>query len=382
MKNIIVMDFSNTILVAQEKNMNNCKSFRIKEELKKEILNTGCRNGEKISSVRVLASRFSISTATARKILQNLVKEKILVPHKGVGYFIGENKVPGILIIWNSAVPDAKNHPTGTLTLRYITEYLEKNNFKYDIIYGNTFQEQPEKIVHKMKNYDGILFTFREDKFNFNEMAIKILNTVNKKIVCFRYENLISSLRHSHVIPDFTTGLSTLAKKTVLVKKYSKFVIVSAYDEQAKLREMFLKDFLTDQGIKEDSIEVCHIHSTSYTRSYLAEKVFHEKCSSYPQDTLILAVSYYFSPGIQQACECMEKKFDIISVDNQESYIPGLKHRFFTALDTVRPRIGLEAAKLLVRMIREKDDSTYILKVPTKLVIRKSTHRIMQGGKK
>ena len=132
MKNIIVMDFSNTILVAQEKNMNNCKSFRIKEELKKEILNTGCRNGEKISSVRVLASRFSISTATARKILQNLVKEKILVPHKGVGYFIGENKVPGILIIWNSAVPDAKNHPTGTLTLRYITEYLEKNNFKYE----------------------------------------------------------------------------------------------------------------------------------------------------------------------------------------------------------------------------------------------------------
>lgn len=361
--------------------MNNCKCSRIAEQIKEEILKNKVSYGQKATTVRALAMRFSISTATARKILHKLVKEKLLSPRERVGYFVEKNRNPKILILWNSALPEAKNHPTGTLTLRYITEYLKENKFDFDVIYGNSFAENPDKIIEKMKKYDGILFTFREDKFDFNEMAIKKLNCVKKKIVCFRYENLIPSLRHSHVIPDFTTGLSHLAMKADLAKTYSRFVIVSAYDAQAKLREKFLMDFLTDQGIKEDITDVFHIHSTTYTRSYLAEKVFTQKCSTYPQDTLILAVSYYFSPGIRQACESLNKNFDIISVDNQESYITGLKHRFFTALDTVRPRIGLEAAKLLVRMIREKDDSTCILKVPTKLVIRKSTPHIMQGGK-
>lgn len=361
--------------------MNHCKSFRIKEELKKEFLSQENRCGKKAPTVRALANRFAISTATSRKILQMLAEENILSSRSRSGYFVKENTVPRILFVWNSAFPDMKNNPTGTLSCRYIHEYFRKNGFACDFIYGSSFREQPEKIIKKMKKYDGILFSMREDDFSFNEMAIEKLNCVEKKIVCFRYESILPSLHHSHVIPDLSTAFSHLAKKADLKNLYSCFVIVSAYDEQARLREKFLKDFLLSQGILEENIEICTIHSTTYTRSYLAANVFRQKAASYPQNTLFLPVSYYFSPGLRQVFDSLHKEFDIISMDNQESYISGMKHRYFTAIDMVRPRIGLEAAKLLVRLIREKDDANCILRIPTKLVIRKSTHFIRKGEK-
>ena len=68
--------------------------MRIRQYVVNQVANTNGRAG-KIMSERDLCKRFSVARGTARKALEDLVKEGYLVPKRGMGTFINPKKSAG-----------------------------------------------------------------------------------------------------------------------------------------------------------------------------------------------------------------------------------------------------------------------------------------------
>ena len=94
-------------------------------------------------------------------------------------------------------------------------------------------------------------------------------------------------------------------------------------------------------------------------------------------DTLIVSISGYFARGICRALKQRGERADILSVDNLDGYekCSFFDEPYLTAIDRNMGRIFRDAVRLLYDQIRNGDERKVIIKVPAKLVIRRSiTH--------
>jgi GntR family transcriptional regulator len=66
--------------------------WQIIEYIKQKIMNQEIASGEMVPSVRALALELNVTTNTIQRAYMELVREQILIPQKGLGYKVTDEK--------------------------------------------------------------------------------------------------------------------------------------------------------------------------------------------------------------------------------------------------------------------------------------------------
>ena len=111
--------------------------------------------------------------------------------------------------------------------------------------------------------------------------------------------------------------------------------------------------------------------------------VFQEMDPQSWKDTLLVSMSDYCTHGICRALRNKGELPDILSVDNLEGYGQStlFPEPYLTAIDRNMGQIFCDALKLLCEQVRNRDERRIVIKVPAKLVIRKSITHINANWK-
>ena len=102
------------------------------------------------------------------------------------------------------------------------------------------------------------------------------------------------------------------------------------------------------------------------------------------KNTLLISTSGYITRGAVRALRQKGEQLpDILSVDNLEGYEkdPLFDEPYLTAIDRNMGQIFCDALKLLCEQVRNRDERKVVIKVPAKLVIRKSITHINPSWK-
>lgn len=66
--------------------------LQITEKIKKDVISGRLKRGDKMPSVRVLASELKVNVNTVQRVYQELEREEVIFTQRGVGSFVTEDE--------------------------------------------------------------------------------------------------------------------------------------------------------------------------------------------------------------------------------------------------------------------------------------------------
>jgi GntR family transcriptional regulator len=66
--------------------------LQILDQIKYKILRKEYRAGSMTPSVRALAAEYNVTNSTIQRVMFELVRERLLIPARGVGYYVTDDK--------------------------------------------------------------------------------------------------------------------------------------------------------------------------------------------------------------------------------------------------------------------------------------------------
>jgi len=170
--------------------------YQIKELIREKINNGDWKSGDKIPNELDLAKNFTVSRATIRQAILELVNEGILSRKKGVGTFVSKPKFEGNFI--TLSYPEelgTKHTPISIKVIEDTSGKLTELNLKdhekvYEIIRLRYFNEEPAAIE---KSY--IPVSFAPDLLENNlEGKLNDLLTEKYGIIMTRFKSYIEPI--------------------------------------------------------------------------------------------------------------------------------------------------------------------------------------------
>lgn len=345
------------------------------EKLKQDIYLKELRQGDRIGSIRRLAMRYHTTPLTVNRTLNDLVEEQIL--------YRDEN---GCCRIMNS--PPAKPHLgyagepillSGTLdclmqdAVRKLFRELDKLDAPPQII-GYHELRNPETAMQRLKDINGLIV---HDSF-MDDHTCEVLNKLNIPIV--RIGQALpkySVFSSSEVVQFFDPALKEFARYCNL-KSYRKIMIVHTMHWNSVKLAKEIRHFLHNCQL-DNCVETVSLDKGPWSNAELqAFCHFQKPENAVPDDTLIISLSGYFSRGICRALAGKGELPDILSIDNLDGYekCTFFEEPYLTAIDRNMGRIFQEAARLIYEQVKSGDERKVIVKIPARLVIRKSIRNI------
>ncbi len=344
------------------------KTSELAERLRAELQAKRLPSGSPAASVRELASRYGISTATADKILNRLVKEDFLYRIPQSGTFIKHNPpvVPAIGYAGHLPGPDATDI-IQCAAAKEVQEHLTRAELEPLILSYHELRH-PALAEKKLSHLNGLLIsaTFIDDATR------PVLWKFRGKIVVIASTYIMERLPCSQVIPDYTRALTEFSEKYDL-EKYRKILILSAGHPNAVASERNIRNLLQCLGVSLGKVETLNLKGINNLSAQMAALRYFSSLKEDLKDTLILSLSEYFSIGMREVFRNAGEMPDILSFDNLEGYMePPPEKPFFTAVDCRMPEIYKAGADLLRNLITKQDSCNYIIQIPARLVVRDS----------
>lgn len=338
---------------------------RLAKRLRDEIQENGLQPGDRIDSVRILATRYKVAPLTMQRALDLLVQEDILYREEKRGTFVksslGVKPMIGYLgMVSNPDSPDLLLDPA----IEEVFKVFSDARCNPTLI---TYQEiQTGAVERKLAKLNGLLLL----KGFVDRHTVKALNKFSGKIVLFGHASAGSELHASQVVPNYIPALEDFSRRYDL-SAYEQILIVRADHSNAMETEQICRSFLAKVGYPEGKLRCLELSGNNPEMNAFLH--FRENRADL-RHTLLISLSEYYSQGIFHALQDSLDFPDILSFDNFEGYarFESSKEPFFTSIDRSFPRIYRTAAELLLRLVIDDDDRLVTIKVPASLVVRRS----------
>lgn len=346
----------------------NSLRLRLAKRLQDEIREKGLQPGDRIDSVRDLASRYKVAPLTVHRMLDLLVQEDVLYQEGKRGTFVksslGVKPMIGYLgMIPSPAAPNSLLDPA----IEEIFKVFSASHCNPMLI---SYQEmQSGAVERKLAKLNGLLVS----KSFLDQHTIRTLERFPGKIVLVDHVSPEDELAVSQVVPNYIPSLEDFTALYDL-SAYDQILFVRAGHSNALETEQECRAFLAKAEYPGNKIRSLELSSKNpEMNAFLHFRETNEDL----RNTLLISLSEYYSQGIFHALQDGLNFPDILSFDNMEDYADSEsnKESFFTSIDRSFPRIFRTAAELLLRLVVDDDDRLITIKVPTRLVVRHSVSK-------
>ena len=134
-----------------------------------------------------------------------------------------------------------------------------------------------------------------------------------------------------------------------------------------------IRSVLERRHFPEQKIETVMISCSGNVNAYLRASRYFSQCGDFPEKTLIISMSEYFSQAAREVFSGRKSMPDILNIDNQEAYVKDSDAKpWFTSIDCQAGTAACRALDLLCEQLKTPSRERMILRIPTELVIRES----------
>ncbi|MBQ6473492.1 MAG: substrate-binding domain-containing protein [Victivallales bacterium] len=346
------------------------------QRLKEDIYRHERKAGERVGSVRQLALRYHASTLTIARMLDDLIEEGVLC-HDENGWFRILQEPPVLPRIGYAGYP-LLPHGSMDCLREDATKKLYREFERLEVsprIIGFHELRDMESARVRLKGINGLLLN---DGF-VDDVTMRPIRELDMPIVrigqAFADDMMLTS---SEVVQCFDPALEKFAAYCDL-KSYRRIMVLhhNHYSNSVKLTQK-INAFLKKKVPKTPIENIVTQQRGGWNDAEMAAYcVFQEMEQQSWKDTLLVSTSGYCTRGVCRVLRSRGELPDILSVDNLEGYEKSalFSDPYFTAIDRNMGRIFCEALKLLCEQVRTRDERKVVIKIPAKLVIRKSiTH--------
>lgn len=346
------------------------KTAKLAEQLKDKVREERLPKDSPFMSVRKLAEYFCISTKTAARILDLLIEEGILYHKPKVGTFIKNNPpvIPSIAYAGPLPDPENTNPLSYDATSRLMKHFAELGIQPVLISYYEL--RHPETVRQKLRKTTGLLVhaSFIDEVTQtalWNYSGTGRIAVVGKTFLEDRFPC-------SQVFPDFTEPLLEFNHFKAF-DSYDRILIVQANHLNASAASETVRRVLKILSVPQTKIEEVRLITSGPIDAYIKANCYFSRRDDLPDNTLIVSMSEYFSQAIREIFSKGGKMPDILSFDNMESYQKNTESApFFTSIDWQVGLMVCRALDLLCSQLNDPGAEQTILRIPAKLVIRKS----------
>ena len=353
------------------------KTAELAEKLRNELLAERLAKDSPVMSVRELAEHFSVSTVTANRVLNLLVDQDILYRKPQSGTFIKHEPPVIPAVAYAGPLPDPENaDPIKNDATLSLLEHFTELGIKPMLIPFHTLRH-PALAERELRRSNGLLI----DASFIDGDTLKTLWNYPGRIVIAGNSYIENRLPCSQVIPDFTEVLLEFDRFSPFAE-YDQILILSAGHRNSIAGAETVRQILDRRQVAEKKIEEIRLETSGAVNAYMRASRYFSQCGKLPEKTLIVSMSEYFSQAVREVFFSRESMPDILSFDNLEGHGKEPEESpFFTSVDC---RMGLtvcRALDLLCGQLKNPKQEQTILRIPAKLIIRKSVKKKTSAGR-
>ena len=353
------------------------KSWDIADCLRQEIRRKKLAQDTPIMSTRDLANRFKASLVTANRALNTLVNEGVLYRIQGSGTYVRGKKpqTRRLIIGLIESIADQNHngfHAAHGIFIDSCLDELRKKHcdVRYFAYYNLADRNFPEESLEEL---DALIV----NSCCIDNKTLPILKRFKGPITLYANETQLD-YPFNQVIPDPSTGLKDLFSQLDKTK-VNGIISMRVRHLNADTRERHFIDAAVKAGFKREDITEYEIIARE--EGNLGVRISSRKKAKeiLPacRGKLLFATSDFIAFGVIDAMReaGLEpgKDLQLISYDNLEGYgmLP-FGEPIITSIDHPKSTISTRAVDLTIASCEKADSYQHIVKIPTKLVIRKT----------
>ncbi len=343
---------------------------KIAEAIRETIDRNHLKAGTPLLSAKALAAEWGVSLKTAQNAIGVLVAEGAVYRIGGSGTFVGPRpqslrtlKIGCTL----RSISENRNEKLNVLLnapADRALEYLERRNVTIDPLPRELFYETVP-FRRRITGLDGLLISGvavnLDNCFSLRELPVPC--------VVFQSDFLVEE-PVSQVLADHLSGIRQIFQIARI--RYKGIIIIYGNHRNGEARKnAFLKAALENGYTQEQ------IHTIAFNANLQNAYVLGRRLSKECRGKLIISCSDTFSSDIISALNSVGllfgKDYEIIGYDDSEGngFHP-FSEPTITSISVDNTQCALLAARLLLEKIRSGEPTTTIIRVPTRLTIRKT----------
>lgn len=356
----------------------------IREALEDMIYRGKLREGEQLPSNSELAARFGVSTLTADRAVRMLVNEALVYRKQGVGTFVSarpHQKKTGRTFRIGVADRQFPSTPQWESSMGIRTrigiQFLYSNDCDVKVLDYATVRD-PDQLAAAVSNLDGLLIT----RDFLDPATIANLRKFQFPIVITHLEEELD-LPYHQVLFDNRRGIREAAEK-IMQSDHPEIVIVYESHPNGLLRKRTFEESMVSLGYPAGRIKSYAVETDALSNGIPSYRLGLKLCPSI-RGKMMFSTSDVVSFAMLEAFREKGLKaghdFQLVSYDNLEDY----EYRpygspFLTTVDPPRVQQAERAAELLLEQIGKKSDEQVIVRIPTRLVVRKTAFARFSGS--
>ena len=347
----------------------------IRSALEDMILSGSFRSGDQLASNAELAERFGVSTLTADRAVRLLVNKGLVYRKHGVGTFVASQDTRGQKKKYRIAVAD-KKFPTTPMwessmgiRTRISIQHLYMKQCDVKLIDYPTFCD-PDLLADAIDGVDGLLIT----SGFIDPLTVANLNKLEIPVVITHLEEELDLPFHQ-IMFDNSRGIREAVKK-MIQQNPSEILIVYENHPNGILRKEAFEKTVIENGYPVKQIHFCCVETDALSNAIPSYRLGLKLCSKIEGKFLFSTsdvVSFSLLEAFSENGLEAGKDFQLLSYDNLEDYgcLP-YKEPCLTTIDAPKARLAERSSDLLLEQIGKPLDETVIVRIPTRLVVRKT----------
>lgn len=363
--------------------------IQVREYLMDQISNNTWKPHDKIPSENELSRLFSVSRITVSNAISHLVNEGIVYRIKGKGTFISSSKT-GEPKIYESPqnnlvaflMPRLNNMFTAKI-LSGIEDEISKNGFQLIFFKTDDSQEKETRIIKELLdiNVKGMIIFPTADE-DYNEETLKLtLNNFPLVVVDRHLRGVETNCVYSDNIKgafDATSHLIELGHRKIGIISPSKKRTTSLEDRLIGYEKALTHHLIPiESRLQLFSLDMEKINSI-YQKG-APDKDSKERIKEYLTENPDITAIFVVNPAIGLTVMEAAKELNI-TIPNDLSIIFFDDYELSTMSNTPPTcvvqqefELGIQAAKLLLSLIKEQKQERRKIVLPTKLIVRNTT---------
>ena len=348
----------------------------LKDQFKSLIVKNNMKPGERLPIVTDLCKSFKCSPVTAHRALSALAADGIVDCVHGKGVFIknldraSAMRKIGISVVMHHVSGKDVDVAFGGF-FNGAEDYLRAHGKEIELVRQRNLQD---KTLGKeiLAGIDGMIISFSY----IEDISVQLLRESGKPVVVVQHEHVMD-LGLNQVIPDLMTGCEEAAK-AIIKSGVGKVSVLQDSDNphHANRNDAFKKALALCPGGKGVEVEEIVMDSVSVDLGRMTGREFGKEILRRGAKT-VFSPSDFFSFGVLDVIlengQTPGKDVSLISVDDLEGQgVLPFKEGMLSSISIPRPRISVEAAKLLLSLDGAERDISTIVRIPTSLALRES----------
>lgn len=345
----------------------NVQYMAIAERLHTQIKSKKLKTGTPVKSFREIAEEYGVSVKTARSAVLELVKDDILYLEQGRGTFVkdysGQERELKIGCTVSAFTGESRDGVTKMLIKdgQSAIDYLTGHNCSVRHI-PNIVVKDSHELAKYIDGLDGFLIC----AIHVNLSECYSLYKLKIPAVIFHSETQWN-LPFNQIVPDHHIAMREMFEH-IKPGQYDHIIVLHQYYKNHMSRRSAFIECAEGAGISKDQLDLREIDEEyAYSEGL--------KVAATPGRKFIFSVSNRLTGPFHSAMKdqglTAGSDYDLVTYDNPLE-TGHIELSNLTYIDYSHKTISATAAKLLITEIRKKTNFTHIIRIPSKLVIKKS----------